>query len=161
MARWCGSTSRAWGAARYAVVLSAALAVGGCATGYQDIHHSIPLLGAFGAGGYWDEPGPGELIKVGFVGNGHTDNTAVVTYLTWRCTELAVQRHKPFMRIYPSLVSAVLNQPSTDINVANIMGGPADWVFVLFDDKYVPGDLDVAQIRAQLLPRMKAEGAAP
>lgn len=161
MTRWSGAGWRAAGAARYALVLSAVLAVGGCATGYKDIHHSIPLFEAFGGGGYWDEPGPGELTKVGFAANGHTDNTAVVTYLTWRCTELATQRHKPFMRIYPSLVSAVRDRPSTDISVANIMGGPADWVFVLFDDQYVAGDLDVAKVRAQLLPRMKAEGVAP
>ena len=161
MFRWSGTRLSARSTARYAAVLSAALAVGGCATGYKDIHHSIPLFEAFGGGGYWDEPGPGELTKVGFAANGHTDNTVVVTYLTWRCTEIAVQRHKPFMRIYPSLVSAVRNQPSTDINVANIMGGPADWVFVLFDDQYVPGDLDVAKVRAQLLPRMKAGEVAP
>lgn len=152
---------RTRGTVRYASVFLAALAIGGCATGYQDIHHSIPLFGALGAGGYWDEPGPGELTKVGFAANDHTDNTAVVTYLTWRCTELAIQRHKPFMRIYPSLISAVRDQPSTDINVANIMGGPADWVFVLFDDKYVAGDLKVAEVRAQLLPHMKAKGVAP
>lgn len=158
MIRSGGTRSRARGAVRHAAVLSAVLAVAGCATGYQDMRHSIPLFEAFGGGGYWNEPGPGELTKVGFAANGHTDNTTVVTYLTWRCTELAVQRHKPFIRIYPSLVSAVRNQPSTDINVANIMGGPADWVFVLFDDTYVPGDLDVAKVRAQLVPRMKAEG---
>jgi len=141
-----------------ASVLGASLVLGGCATGYQDMRHTIPL---FGNGGYWDEPGPGELTKVGFAANGHTDNTAVVTYLTWRCTELATQRHKPYMRIYPSLVSAVRDQAATDIAVANIMGGPADWVFVLFDDHYVPGDLDVAEVRAKLLPRMKAAGVAP
>lgn len=161
MTRGYGSMPRTRGTVRYASVFLAALAIGGCATGYQDIHHSIPLFGALGAGGYWDEPGPGELTKVGFAANDHTDNTAVVTYLTWRCTELAIQRHKPFMRIYPSLISAVRDQPSTDINVANIMGGPADWVFVLFDDKYVAGDLKVAEVRAQLLPHMKAKGVAP
>ena len=63
------------------------------------------------------------------------------------------------MRIYPSLISAVQDQPSTDINVANIIGGPANWVFVLFDDRYLPGDLDVAEVRARLLPRMKVEEA--
>ena len=161
MIRRASTTWRSQAMVRCAVVLSAALAVGGCATGYKDIHHGISLFEAFGGGGYWDEPGPGELTKVGFAANGHTDNASVVIYLTWRCTELAVQRHKPFMRIYPSLVSAVRDRPSTDINVANIMGGPADWVFVMFDDNYAPGDLDVAKVRAQLLPRMKTEGMAP
>ena len=49
------------------------------ATGYQDVHRSIPLFEAFGAGDHWDEPGPGELTKVGFAANDHTDNAAVVT----------------------------------------------------------------------------------
>lgn len=158
MNRWKGRALRGRTAWLSAWVLGASVLLGGCATGYQDVRHNIPL---FGTGGYWDEPGPGELTKVGFAANGHTDNAAVVTFLTWRCTELAVQRRKPFMRIYPSLISAVRDQPATDIEVANIMGGPADWVFVLFDDHYVSGDLDVAQVRAQLLPRMKSAGAAP
>ena len=98
---------------------------------------------------------------MGFAANGHTDNDVVATYLTWRCTEMALQRHKPYMRIYPSLVAAVRDQPVRDIKVANIMGGPADWVFVLFDDRYVAGDLDVAAVRRELAPQMKAAGAAP
>jgi hypothetical protein len=47
-----------------AAVLLFSLTLAGCATGYNDLKNPLSLTG-----GYWDEPGPGKLVKVGFAGN--------------------------------------------------------------------------------------------
>jgi hypothetical protein len=140
----------------FALAISIALGLGGCATGYQDIHHNIPY---FVLGGYWNEPGPGELTKVGYAATGQTKNANVETFLTWRCTALARKRHKPYMRIYRDLVAAAVDKPEQHIHVSQVMDGPSGSVFVLFDDHDRPGDLDVAAVRKQLMPKMKAAGA--
>lgn len=114
-----------------------ALCLSACATGYHSAND--PIRGY--SGGYWDEPGPGELTKVGFAGNGYIDRDTVVAYLMYHCAELAQQRHKPYFRVYPSLVDAIRDRPVDEVTIGRVGGKLGDWVFVLFDATLAPGDL--------------------
>lgn len=117
------------------VILCAGLA--GCATGYHSVND--PIRGY--AGGYREEPGPGELLKVAFYANAHSERDTVTAYLMYRCAELAQQRHKPYFRMYRSLAEAVVDRPIDEAIIGRIGGDLGDWVFVLFDDSQMPGDL--------------------
>src|SRR5690348_18496880 len=81
----------------------AALLLGGCATGY---HSDKGVIRGY-TGGYWEQPGPGELLKVGFSGNGYIDRDTTHAHLMYRCAELALQRHKRYFRLYESLTDAI------------------------------------------------------
>lgn len=114
-----------------------ALMLAGCATGY---HSAADPLRGF-TGGYWDEPGPGELLKVGFAGNGYIDRETITAYLMYHCAELAQQRHKPYFRVYSALSDAIRNRPVEVATIGRVGGKLGDWVFVLFDDAQQAGDL--------------------
>lgn len=49
---------------RTSILVALLLCVAGCATTY----HKAPSFSLFDEGGYWQLPGPGELVNVGFAG---------------------------------------------------------------------------------------------
>lgn len=93
------------------------------------------------SGDYWDEPGPGELVKVGFAGNRASQSETAVPFILLRVAELARQRHKPYFRLFYTLADAILNKPLSESDVRGTYAGADGWVFVLFDDADELGDL--------------------
>lgn len=127
----------------------------GCATGYHDA--SNPLLGM--TGGYWEQKGPGELIKVGFSGNSIITREKVGIYLLYRCAEIAKRENKTHFAFYQNLPAAVTDKRSTEKAVTTITGKPADYAYILFFDGPAPGLLDSAELLARLEPEVKGAQA--
>jgi hypothetical protein len=128
---------------RKTVLLALMLALAGCATGYHDTRG--PITGW--TGGYWDQRGPGQLVKVGFDGNGYIDRDTTNAYLMYHCAELAQQRNKPYFRMYASLNDAIRDQPAQELAIGRVGGKLDDWMFVLFDNQEAPGDLSATAIK--------------
>ena len=139
---------------KWAVVSAAIALCTGCATGYHDA--SNPLLGY--TGGYWDHKGPGELIKVGFAGNGFIKQRKVGTYLLYRCAEVAKREGKEYFAFYANLPAAVSDSRSTEKAVTTVTGKPSSYAYILFFD--APGEslLSASELLARLGPEVKGEG---
>lgn len=135
---------------RMAAPLAATLLIG-CATGYQDATN--PLLGM--AGGYWEQKGPGELIKVGFAGNGYITREKVGVYLLYRCAEIAQREKRPYFALYPNLPAAVMGRSSSEKSVTTTSGKPTVYVYILFFDSPGAGLLDTSELLARLEPEVK------
>ncbi len=123
------------------MLLGAAL-LNGCATGYHSVKD--PLLGW--TGGFWEEPGPGELVVVGFGGNGYIAHEKVAVYLLYRCAELSREKGKPYFRIYDSLPSAILDRPLNSAFVSPVTGKPLGQVYMLYEDRPVAGAFATAEV---------------
>lgn len=138
---------------KWAVMTVAACLLGGCATGYHDA--SNPLLGF--TGGYWEQKGPGELVKVGFGGNSFVSREKVGIYLLYRCAEVAKREGKPYFAFYPNLPSAVADRRSTEKTVTTVTGKPTSFAYILFFD--TPGEnlLSTSELLARLEPEVKGE----
>ncbi len=123
------------------VVLLLVLALTGCASGYGKSNIF---------GGYWSKDGPGELVEVGFSGNGYTDIRKVEIYVLFRSAEIAKQRGKLYFSIYQNLASAIIDKPLSEETQASAIGGkPYAKVFMLMHDTPVAGALNVEQILAK------------
>lgn len=136
---------------RCAVPMAAVALLAGCATGYQDASH--PLVGW--TGGYWEQKGPGELIKVGFSGNSIVTRDKVGTYLLYRCAEIAQRESKTYFAFYQSLPDAVMDKRSAEKTVTTIVHKPAVYAYVLFFDAPGPGLLSSPDLLARLAPEVK------
>lgn len=122
---------------RLLVWLSCVLLLGGCATGYGK--NSI-------FGGYWHKEGPGELVEIGFNGNGYTKEEKVELYLLFRSAEIAKERGKPWFSIYPTIGHAIVDEPLTEANANSLGGKPFGKVYTLLHDAQVPGALNTDDV---------------
>lgn len=134
----------------FALSMALALLISGCATGYHSVRG--PITGW--TGGYWDEPGPGELLKVGFDGNGYIDRDTITAYLMYHSAELAQQRHKPYFRMFESLPDAIRGITNDELAFGRVGGKLDDWVYLLFDDQKVPGDQETAKVLETYRPKV-------
>ena len=140
------------------VLLGVALAMllSACATGYGK--SSI-------FGGYWDKPGPGELIEVGFDGNGFIKGDRVEVYLMYRSAEVAKSRGKAHFSIYHTLYDAIIDKPLVEAESTSLGGKPYGKVFMLLHDTAVPGSLEteavLAKYRDQIPGRAAPANGAP
>lgn len=132
-----------------AALLAAALMTGGCATGYGKA--SI-------FGGYWDKAGPGEAIEVGFSGNGYIKPDRVQVYLLYRSAEVARERGKRYVSIYPSIAAAINDTPVSEATAHSLGGKPFGKVFVLLHDGPAPGALDADEVMARYGAEVKGTG---
>ena len=133
------------GAATMAMLLSA------CATGYHSA--SNPILGM--TGGYWDQPGPGRLIKVGFSGNGYITRDKVATYLLYRCAEVAQREGGSHFIFYTSLPDAIGDRRSGE-RIVNAMGGkPATYAYILVLSDAEADALSATEVITRLGPVVK------
>lgn len=107
----------------------------GCATRYGS--QSNVLTGWMG--GYTDRPGPGELVRVDFAGNGFIDSSKVGIYLVYRCAELAQAHGKPYFSMYPTLAHAIADRAIGESSVTSVGGKPLGTIYVLYQDTDVPG----------------------
>ncbi|CAN7210303.1 hypothetical protein LJR143_000567 [Pseudoxanthomonas sp. LjRoot143] len=133
------------GAATMAMLLSA------CATGYHSA--SNPILGL--TGGYWDQPGPGRLIKVGFSGNGYITPDKVATYLLFRCAEVAQREGGSHFIFYTSLPDAIDDRRSSERKVNALGGKPATYAYILVVPGEEPDALSAADVISRLEPVVK------
>lgn len=128
-----------------------ALALTGCATGYHSATN--PLLGL--TGGYWDQKGPGSLIKVGFSGNGFIDRDKVATYLLYRSAEVAQREGGTHFLFYTSLPDAVADKRSSERSVGTLGGKPATYAYILLAQADEAQALSAAEVIARLGPQVK------
>jgi hypothetical protein len=98
----------------------------GCATGYHST--SNPLLGW--TGGYWDEPGPGSTIKVGFSGNSIITSDKVSTYLLYRSAEVTQREGGTHFVFYRNLPDAVRDVRSTEKSTGTLGGKPSNYAYI-------------------------------
>lgn len=122
---------------KYAVGLLLACLLAGCATSYQDARN--PLLGW--KGGYWDRPGPGQLFKVGFSGNGFTDTAKVGAFLLYHAAEVVKRENKVYFTMYTSLPDAIVDRRTTERTIHTIFGKPDGFVYILLRDAPGPNVL--------------------
>lgn len=132
--------------------LIAATMLSACATGYHDA--SNPILGY--TGGYWDAPGPGQLLKVGFSGNGFSKKEQVGTYLLYRCAEVAADHGKDYFVMYENLPAAIRDRRSTERVVGTLGGKPNAYVYILLRDE---DGVNVMSAKAILDKKKQAESA--
>lgn len=135
---------------RVALLLCCAL-LAGCATGYGKSNIF---------GGYWSKNGPGELIEVGFNGNGYTKIDNVKVYLLYRSAEIALQRGKPCMSVYDSIFDAILDRPSDEASASALGGKPFGKVYMLTQDSCVPGALSADTVLAKYAAQVKGQKPA-
>jgi hypothetical protein len=136
---------------RMLLVAALAVTLGGCATGY----------GKTGlTGGYWDKPGPGELVEVGFDGNGYIAQDTVEMYLLFRSAEIAKLRGKPYFRIYHTLRHAIMDSAMIQADGSSLGGKPYGKVYMLLDDGPVAGALNTDEILARYAAKVKGAQAA-
>ena len=133
------------GGAAMAMLLSA------CATGYHSA--SNPVLGL--TGGYWDQPGPGRLIKVGFAGNGFITPDKVATYLLYRCAEVTQREGGSHFVFYTSLPDAISDRRSTERIVNSLGGKPATYAYILVLADAETDALSATEIVTRLGPLVK------
>lgn len=137
----------------FAVAAMAALALSGCATGYRSIN--TPLLGF--SGGYWEQRGPGQLIKVGFSGNGFIDAATVSDYLLYRCAEVAQREGSTHFVLYTNLPAAISDRRSSDRHVFTTFGKPDGHAYILLVPADAPSALSVQEVLDRLGPKVKPQ----
>jgi hypothetical protein len=135
------------------VLLGVAMAMllSACATGYGKSNFF---------GGYWDKPGPGELIEVGFDGNGFIKGDKVEVYLMYRSAEIAKARGKAHFSIYHTLYDAILDKALVNADATAIGGKPYGKVFMLLHDSAVPGSLETEAVLAKYGDQIPGRAAA-
>jgi hypothetical protein len=125
---------------RMGIIVAAAL-LSACTTGYQKFN--VPLIGP--RGGYTDEQvGPGELIKVSFQATAWTKAASVQDYLLLRSAEVAKSHDKPYFTVYSSIAEAIVGRSRQDALAGRVMDGTYGFVYILLEDKAVPGSLETA-----------------
>jgi len=112
--------------------------------------------------GYWSKDGPGELIEIGFNGNGYTQADKVQLYLLYRSAEIARSRGKAYFEIYPSIFDAITERPIAETTASVLGGKPFGKVYMLTNDVQVAGALKTDDILARYADAVKGrtEGAA-
>lgn len=129
----------------------ACLMLAGCATGYHDATN--PLTGW--SGGFWDSKGPGQLIKVGFSGNGYITREKVGTYVLYRSAEVTRREGKEYFVMYDSLPAAISDRRSSERKVSTIGGKAATYVYVLLKTEPGPDVLSASEVINRLGPEVE------
>lgn len=131
------------------LLLASSVLLSACATSYQSDGIT---------GGYYEIPGPGQLDKVAFSGNGLIKPSSVQNYALYRAAELAKSKNKPYFIIYRTLVDAARNNPGNLPLVGWMQGKPVAYSFVLYLDESRPGAFTTATVLADMA---KVVGGTP
>lgn len=132
-----------------------AVALCGCATGYQSANNPLVKAGILVSGGYWEEPGPGRLIKVGYFANGLTRPRDVGNYLLYRCAEVAQREGATHFVLYNTLPDAISDVRSSERTVNANFGKPSTFAYILPAAENEPSALSAADLIARLGPLVK------
>jgi hypothetical protein len=132
-------------------LLSAALLLSGCATGYGKMGFT---------GGYSEVDGPGKLIEVNFYGNGFIRADRVEIYLLYRAAEVTKLRGKRYMSVYQTIETAIADRPITGPSAESVGGKPFGKVYLLLRDEMTDGALDADEVIARYDAIVKAPANA-
>lgn len=146
-----GTLRRAWPAA----ALLACAVLSGCATSYTDATSPLNWTG-----GYYDKPGPGKLVTVGFAANGYTNAETVRRYVLRRACEVVQEGGKGHFMAYTSLEHAAAGLPvGEDLGIQALGGKPFSHIYVLPLDEPRKGSLNAAEVLERVTAEMaKKEG---
>lgn len=136
------------------VALMAAFILCSCATGYQSATN--PVAGMFG--GYWDKKGPGQLIKVGFDGNGYISKDKVGIYLLYRCAEVAKREGSNYFIMYENLPSAIADRRSAERSVSTTGGKAVSFAYILLTKAPGNGVLSSSDVIKRLGSEVRSTG---
>jgi hypothetical protein len=121
--------------------------LGGCATTYTD--GTNPITGM--AGGYYDLPGPGKLVTVGFGANGYTEAETVRRYVLRRACEVVKEQGKTHFLAFVSLGDAARNNAvGEDLGINQLGGKPFSMIYILPLDEARPGAMDAADVLSRV-----------
>lgn len=138
-----------------AAVLSLCVALAGCATTYTNANN--PLTGF--AGGYYDEPGPGKLVTVGFAANAFTDAETVRRFVLRRAAEVVQEAGKSDFLAFTSLEHAAHGQSvGEDLGIQALGGKPFSHIYVLPLSAPQAGSLNAADVLARVAVEPAKEG---
>lgn len=141
----------------FKVWMAAALAAAcstGCATGYHSA--SNPILGF--TGGYWDQPGPGSTIKIGFAGNSIIEAEKVSTYLLYRSAEVTKREGGTHFVLYRSLPDAVLDVRSDGKATTTLGGKPTNYAYIWIVPASERGAISADEVITNLGPEVRPAG---
>jgi hypothetical protein len=139
------------------LVLAAVIGMlGGCAAQYRSEE-----FGGLNGGGYTEERGPGQLIRVSFkvytLGGATMHMVQVSTLYLYRCAEIAEREGKPYFALYQTLPDALSDKRSGKNLVTTVSGRPASYAYILLHDQNDTGLLSTAEILAQLGPKVRGK----
>ena len=145
-----GTLRRAWPAA----ALLACAVLSGCATTYTDGTNPLNLTG-----GYYDEPGPGKLVTVGFAANAFTDAETVRRFVLRRAAEVVREAGKSDFLAFTSLEHAAHGQSvGEDLGIQALGGKPFSHIYVLPLSAPQAGSLNAADVLARVAVEPAKEG---
>lgn len=134
-------------------MLALLLAVAGC-TSYTA---ETPVL--TGLGGYTQEQGPGDLVKVMYNGPQHGLRlSAAAAYTLYRCAEVSQRAGKPFFALYQDLPAALQDKRSNLPLASPVMGRAFAHAYIRMHDTPGPGLLSTSEVLARLAPLIKESG---
>ena len=126
--------------------------LGGCATTYTD--GTNPITGM--AGGYYDLPGPGKLVTVGFGANGYTEAETVRRYVLRRACEVVQEQGKTHFLAFVSLGDAARNNAvGEDLGINQLGGKPFSMIYILPLDEARPGAMAAADVLSRVTVEKK------
>lgn len=124
------------------ILLCIAIFSQGCATAYQNGMFSL-------TGGYYEEDGPGDLVKINFSGNGYITGEKVAQFNLYRCAEYTKENGKSHFIAYNSLWDAALDRRASSTTLGFVGGKPFSFVFILLRDEYEFGTMEADTILAE------------
>jgi hypothetical protein len=114
----------------FAIAFLAGSAVCSGGTAYSGSGNVLPW-----SGGAWDRKGPGELIKVGFVGNYVNDDRQLAEqFLLYHCAQVAQREGKNYFALYDNLPNAVSDVRSTSKATGTVAGHARAYAYILLFD---------------------------
>lgn len=134
-----------------ASALLPALILTACASGYTPSN----LIVGFG---YTEEKGPGQLIKVSYVGRDDTVYMAA-HYVLYRSAEIAQRERKPYFALYQDLPAALADRRSEKSLPGTADGKAHSFAYIVPFEHDAPGLLSAAEVLRRLGPKVK--GSAP
>lgn len=126
----------------------------GCATPYQDMNSFTNVIG-LGTGGYWEQKGPGNLIKIGFSGNGFIAKEKVGDYLIYRCAKVVKRDGGNYFVMYKTLPDAISDRRTLYRRVDTVTGKPDTYAYIKLIDKPESDALSADEVIAKLKPEVE------
>ncbi len=141
---------------RVASVAMLAITLSACASAYES--RTANLFRAV-HGGYEDEQGPGQLIKVSYTGTLGVGVHMAAHYVLYRSAEIALREGKPYFALYRDLPSAMKDRRSPNSTFSTIDGRAFSYAYILPFEADADGLLSAHAVMKQL--ESKVKGKAP
>lgn len=123
-----------------------------CASGYQSRTGNM-FRGV--NGGYEEEQGPGQLIKISYTGTLGVTVHMAAHYVLYRSAEIAQREGKPYFALYQDLPAALKDRRSAASAFSTVGGKAYSYAYILPFDNDAPGLLAAEEVIARLAPKVK------